>query len=34
MSGIFLGPITGKLLAQALVTGHTPPELVPFDPLR
>ena len=34
MSGIFLGPITGKLLAQGLVTGSTPPELVPFDPLR
>ena len=34
MSGIFLGPITGKLLAQGLVTGRTPAELVPFDPLR
>ncbi|KRF36125.1 NAD(P)/FAD-dependent oxidoreductase [Nocardioides sp. Soil805] len=34
MSGIFLGPVTGKLLAQGLVTGHTPAELVPFDPLR
>jgi D-amino-acid dehydrogenase len=34
MSGIFLGPITGKLLAQGIVSGSTPPELVPFDPLR
>ena len=34
MSGVSLGPITGKLLALRLVTGSTPPELVPFDPLR
>jgi D-amino-acid dehydrogenase len=34
MWGITLGPITGELLAQQIVTGRTPPELVPFDPLR
>lgn len=34
MWGIALGPLTGKLLAQRIATGTTPPELVPFDPLR
>jgi D-amino-acid dehydrogenase len=34
MSGVSLGPITGKLLAHRVATGTTPPELVPFDPLR
>jgi glycine/D-amino acid oxidase-like deaminating enzyme len=34
MWGITLGPVTGQLLAEALVTGRTPRELVPFDPLR
>ncbi len=34
MAGILLGPVTGKLLAHGIVTGTTPPELVPFDPLR
>jgi D-amino-acid dehydrogenase len=34
MWGIALGPLTGKLLAQRIVTGTTPAELVPFDPLR
>ena len=34
MSGISLGPVTGKLLARGIVTGATPAELVPFDPLR
>jgi D-amino-acid dehydrogenase len=34
MWGIVLGPITGKLMAQTVLTGETPPELRPFDPLR
>ncbi len=34
MWGIFLGPLTGKLLAHQIATGTTPPELIPFDPLR
>lgn len=34
MAGILLGPVTGKLLAHQVATGTTPPELVPFDPLR
>jgi len=34
MWGIALGPVTGQLVAQAVLKGETPPELVPFDPLR
>jgi D-amino-acid dehydrogenase len=34
MWGIALGPITGQLVAQAVLKGETPPELAPFDPLR
>ena len=34
MWGIVLGPVTGKLLAQLIVTGDTHPAFVPFDPLR
>ncbi|OAA24701.1 D-amino-acid dehydrogenase [Frankia sp. EI5c] len=34
MWGITLGPITGRLVARALVTGRTPAALLPFDPLR
>ena len=34
MWGIALGPLTGQLLAERIVTGVTPAELVPFDPLR
>lgn len=34
MWGIALGPLTGKLLAQRIASGTTPPELVAFDPLR
>ena len=34
MWGIALGPITGQLLAQAVLKGEAPPELAPFDPLR
>ena len=34
MWGIALGPVTGRLVAETLTTGRTPPELTPFDPLR
>jgi D-amino-acid dehydrogenase len=34
MWGITLGPVTGMLLAQAMLKRETPPELAPFDPLR
>jgi D-amino-acid dehydrogenase len=34
MSGITLGPVTGRLVAEAVATGRTPPVLAPFDPLR
>jgi D-amino-acid dehydrogenase len=34
MWGITLGPLTGRLLATMIVSGETPPELAPFDPLR
>ncbi len=34
MWGVSLGPITGKLLAEQVVTGQTPTELAPFNPLR
>ena len=34
MWGVALGPLTGKLLAERIVTGVTPAELTPFDPLR
>lgn len=34
MWGIVLGPLTGQLLAEQVVTGVMPPELTPFDPLR
>jgi D-amino-acid dehydrogenase len=34
MWGIALGPITGRLVAKAVLEGETPPELRPFDPLR
>lgn len=34
MWGITLGPATGRLLAEAIVTGRVPRELAPFDPLR
>ncbi|MBE3562694.1 MAG: FAD-binding oxidoreductase [Hydrogenibacillus schlegelii] len=34
MWGIFLGPVTGKLVAEAVATGNIPAELRPFDPLR
>jgi D-amino-acid dehydrogenase len=34
MWGVTLGPLTGRLLAERIVTGRTPPELLPLDPLR
>lgn len=34
MWGITLGPVTGKLLAQQMITGIAPDELRSFDPLR
>jgi D-amino-acid dehydrogenase len=34
MWGITLGPATGRLLAERMVTGQLPDELRPFDPLR
>ena len=34
MWGIVLGPATGKLLAEQIVTGTVPEQIRPFDPLR
>jgi D-amino-acid dehydrogenase len=34
MWGIVLGPLTGRLLAEAIVTGRVPTALAPLDPLR
>jgi glycine/D-amino acid oxidase-like deaminating enzyme len=34
MWGIAHGPVTGMLVAQAVLQGEAPPELRPFDPLR
>ena len=34
MWGVALGPVTGRLLADQVVTGVAPAELRPFDPLR
>jgi D-amino-acid dehydrogenase len=34
MWGVALGPVTGKLLAEQIVTGNAPGVLSPFDPLR
>lgn len=34
MWGMALGPISGQLVAQAVLKGEAPPELAPFDPLR
>jgi D-amino-acid dehydrogenase len=34
MWGMTLGPATGRLLAQLIVTGRRPAALAPFDPLR
>ncbi|WP_408637704.1 hypothetical protein [Ornithinimicrobium sediminis] len=32
--GITLGPATGRLLSDTIVTGRVAPELAAFDPLR
>lgn len=34
MWGVTLGPLTGRLLSELIVTGRTPPELPPLDPRR
>ncbi|WP_322645563.1 NAD(P)/FAD-dependent oxidoreductase [Oerskovia flava] len=34
MWGMVLGPATGRLLAEQIVTGDVPAEVRPFDPLR
>ncbi|MCD4527302.1 FAD-binding oxidoreductase [Nocardioides sp. cx-173] len=34
MWGVALGPVTGRLLAEQMVTGAVPAQLAPFDPLR
>ncbi|MDN5790824.1 MAG: FAD-binding oxidoreductase [Micrococcales bacterium] len=34
MWGITLGPVTGRLLAEQMVTGRAPEQLRPFNPLR
>lgn len=34
MWGVTLGPVTGRLLAEQVVTGRVPDALRPFDPLR
>ncbi|MEO8828078.1 FAD-dependent oxidoreductase [Lapillicoccus sp.] len=34
MWGITLGPVTGRLLAETMVTGRRSPGLAPFDPTR
>ncbi|MEB3366705.1 NAD(P)/FAD-dependent oxidoreductase [Saccharopolyspora mangrovi] len=34
MWGLTLGPITGRLLSEQIVTGERPAALRPFDPLR
>jgi D-amino-acid dehydrogenase len=34
MWGIALGTVTGKLLAERIIGGRQPAELLPFDPLR
>jgi D-amino-acid dehydrogenase len=34
MWGVVLGPLTGQLVAESVVTGAAPSELTPLDPLR
>jgi D-amino-acid dehydrogenase len=34
MWGIALGPVSGRLLAESIVTGRSRPELAPLHPLR
>jgi D-amino-acid dehydrogenase len=31
MLGVTLGPVTGKLLADLIATGHPSPKLTPFS---
>jgi glycine/D-amino acid oxidase-like deaminating enzyme len=33
-NGILLAPITGKLMAEAILSGKAPPQLKPFSPAR
>jgi glycine oxidase len=33
-NGILLGPLTGRLVAELVLTGETPAELAPFSPAR
>ncbi|MCH8850444.1 MAG: glycine oxidase ThiO, partial [Chloroflexi bacterium] len=33
-NGILLGPISGQLMAEALVDGRSGEALAPFDPAR
>jgi glycine oxidase len=33
-NGVLLGPLTGRLLADQIVTGTPPPEFAPFGPER
>ena len=33
-NGILLGPITGELIADAVIAGRTGEALAPFDPAR
>jgi D-amino-acid dehydrogenase len=34
MEGMVLGPVTARLVAEAVASGTTPQELIPFDPCR
>lgn len=34
MWGIVLGPLSGRLLAESIVTGQSPAELAALHPLR
>jgi len=34
MWGVTLGPATGRLLADLVLTGNRPPALAAFDPCR
>jgi D-amino-acid dehydrogenase len=34
MWGMVLGPVSGQLVAETVLTGKAPPALRPFDPLR
>jgi D-amino-acid dehydrogenase len=34
MWGMTLGPVSGRLLAEQMITGRSPRELLPFNPIR